>query len=706
MSTSEQSSLHLCDHCGLPIAASGAQGEVAGVWQRFCCYGCYLCQRIIGEKGEAGLTSILLAQLGLSWFFSMDIMMIALARYTGGFKGAEPSTIRFFEWSEFALALPIVAMLGLPYLWRSLNHLARGSVNTDVLIALGAMASFGYSSWQLFTQEQPTLYYDSGTMILVFVITGRLLEAVARRKTSGGIRDLSAAELGRARKVTDGNMQEVSASELRVGDQILLEPGATLPADGVVTRGHSSIPEALITGEGKPVPKSVGDRVLAGTVNGDAEIEVRVSAVGTDTVRARIVQLTKQALLRRTRIETAVDRVSRLFIPLIIALSAGAWAYWHFVGGKPEMAPLIALSVLVVACPCALGLAVPMASAMALGRAAQLGILMRDGSVLENLAHVRVVLFDKTGTLTEGVPSVSEVEALGGFSQAQVLAIACAVESTSEHWLGKAIVRHAPPIGQSPGPVTGFRALPGQGVEGLVGDVLVRVGSPAFCGASDAARKPLDGATEVCVTRAGVLAGRIWLEDALKPGARQAVRALANMGLKVMLVTGDSEAAAQRVARETGIVEVHARQSPQDKLALVRSLGEPQVAMTGDGMNDGPALMTAGVGITFSDATGLAKLASGLTLLGGDLSRIPMATKLARRTLVVMWLNLLWAFGYNAAAVVLALMGLLLPQWAALAMLISSLFVVGNSWRLRDFERNVPANENLNLRSKTSPLAA
>ncbi|MCC6149260.1 MAG: cadmium-translocating P-type ATPase [Planctomycetes bacterium] len=676
-------SIHLCGHCGLPVAASGHQGEVAGVWQRFCCYGCYLCQRIIGERGEAGLTSWLLAQLGLSWFFAMDIMMIAVARYTGGFEGVDPSTVRFFEWTEFGLATPIVFMLGVPYLWRSFKSLSRGSVNADVLIALGAIASYAFSTWQLLTQDNPILYYDSGTMILVFVNFGRYIEAAARRRTASGIRELSAAELGKARRRSAGAITEVAASELAVGDEIVLEPGATLPADGVITRGHSQIPEALITGEERPVPKNVGDSVLAGTVNGDTELEVRVTAVGTDTVRSRIVQLTKQALLHRTAFESAVDRVSRAFVPLVIVLAIASAAWWIWRGDAGQGA-LVALSILVVACPCALGLAVPMASALALGRAAELGILIRDGSVLENLARVRRVLFDKTGTLTQGAPSVTRIDAEAGLDASRVLALAAAVESKSEHWLGKAIVRRAGVAGA----VTDFRAFPGRGVEGRVEGKLVRVGSAEFCAAPPFA-SPLEGATEVCVSEDGALQGRIWLDDALKVGARAAVGELLELGLGVHLVTGDGEQAARRVAREAGIRELQFRQTPQDKLKLVESLGADKVAMTGDGLNDGPALMAAGVGITFAEATGLARIASGLTLIGQDLSRLPLAIRLARRTLIIMWLNLFWAFSYNAIAVALAVAGQLAPWHAALAMLISSLFVIGNSWRLRDFGRNV-----------------
>lgn len=683
--TGDGPAIHLCGHCGLPVAASGHQGEVAGVWQRFCCYGCYLCQRIIGEKGESGLTNWLLAQLGLSWFFAMDIMMIAVARYTGGFEGVEPSTVRFFEWTEFALATPIILMLGVPYLWRSAKSLARGSVNADVLIALGAMASYGFSTWQLFTQEHPTLYYDSGTMILVFVNFGRYIEAAARRRTASGIRELSAAELGTARRKRGGAVEEVAAGELTIGDGIVVGPGATLPADGVITRGHSRIPEALITGEERPVPKNVGDKVLAGTTNGDSEIEVRVTAIGADTVRSRIVQLTRQALLQRTRFESAVDVASRAFVPIVIVLALGAAAYWTWRDDAGHGA-LVALTVLVVACPCALGLAVPMASALALGRAAELGVLIRDGSVLENLARVRTVLFDKTGTLTQGVPSVRSVAPEPELDTSRLLALAAAVEARSEHWLGKAIVRHAgrPPAGAA---VSDFRALPGQGVEALVDGKRVRVGSAAFCGAPEAAAE--DGATEVCVSEEGRLLGRIWLEDALKPNARRAVGELLELGLSVRLVTGDTVGAARRVAREVGIREILARQTPQDKLKLVESLGASSVAMTGDGLNDGPALMAAGVGITFAEATGLARIASGLTLVGQDLLRIPLAVRLARRTIIIMWLNLFWAFSYNAVAVALAVAGMLAPWHAALAMLLSSLFVIGNSWRLRDFGRNV-----------------
>lgn len=686
---SSSSSIHLCGHCGLPVAASGHQGEVAGVWQRFCCYGCYLCQRIIGEKGEAGLTSWLLAQLGLSWFFAMDIMMIAIARYTGGFDGVEPSTVRFFEWTEFALATPIILMLGVPYLWRSLKSLSRGSVNADVLIALGAIASYGFSTWQLFTQDTPILYYDSGTMILVFVNFGRYIEAAARRRTASGIRELSSAELGKARRKVAGGITEVDAAALAVGDEIVLEPGATLPADGVITRGHSQIPEALITGEERPVPKNVGDTVLAGTVNGDAEIEVRVTAVGTDTVRSRIVQLTRQALLKRTRFESAVDMVSRAFVPLIIVLAVGAAAYWAWRGESGKGA-LVALSVLVVACPCALGLAVPMASALALGRAAELGILMRDGTVLENLARVKTVLFDKTGTLTQGMPTVRRIEAEPGVDASMALALAAAVESKSEHWLGKAIVRHAGALPQAQA-VSEFRALPGLGVEGRVDGKWTRVGSAAFCGTEESAAT--DIATEVCISQEGKLLARLWLEDALKSAARTTVDELRDMGLDVRLVTGDGEQAAKRIASQTGIREVHFRQTPQDKLNLVEKLGAPAVAMTGDGLNDGPALMAAGVGITFAEATGLARIASGLTLIGQDLTRLPLAVRLARRTLVIMWLNLFWAFSYNAAAVALAVAGRLEPWHAALAMLVSSLFVIGNSWRLREFGRNVSTRQ-------------
>ncbi|MBP9891472.1 MAG: cadmium-translocating P-type ATPase [Planctomycetes bacterium] len=682
--TDTQTSIHLCGHCGLPVAASGHQGEVAGVWQRFCCYGCYLCQRIIGEKGEAGLTSWLLAQLGLSWFFAMDIMMIAVARYTGGFEGVDPSTVRFFEWTEFGLATPIVFMLGVPYLWRSFKSLSRGSVNADVLIALGAIASYAFSTWQLLTQDNPILYYDSGTMILVFVNFGRYIEAAARRRTASGIRELSAAELGKARRKSAGAITEVAAGELAVGDEIVLEPGATLPADGVITRGHSQIPEALITGEERPVPKNVGDSVLAGTINGDAEIEVRVTAVGTDTVRSRIVQLTKQALLHRTAFESAVDKVSRAFVPLVIALAIGSAAWWTWRGDAGQGA-LVALSILVVACPCALGLAVPMASALALGRASELGILIRDGSVLENLARVRHVLFDKTGTLTQGAPTVSRVDAEPGIDASRVLALAAAVEAQSEHWLGKAIVRKAGGAGAR---AEDFRAMPGQGVEGRVEGKLVRVGNAQFCAAPPSSA-PLEGATEVCVSEDGALLGRLWLDDVLKQGARKAVDELVELGLGVQLVTGDGEQAARRVAREAGIRELQFRQSPQDKLKLVESLGATTVAMTGDGLNDGPALMAAGVGITFAEATGLARIASGLTLIGQDLSRLPLAVRLARRTLVIMWLNLFWAFSYNAVAVALAVAGKLAPWHAALAMLLSSLFVIGNSWRLRDFGRNV-----------------
>jgi heavy metal translocating P-type ATPase len=683
--------ISLCSHCGLPVAGAGLQGEVQGAWQRFCCYGCFLCQKIIGEKGESGLSSWLLAQLGLSWFLAMDIMMISLIRYTGGFEGVDPATIRAFEWIEFFLMIPIVLLLGVPYLYRSLRSLLRGSINADVLIAIGTVFTFGYSTHQLFTRENPHLYFDSGSMILVLVVLGRYLEAAARRKSSEGLRTLSAADLADARRLLpDGSSETVSAEHLRPGDRIRVGPGEGLAADGVVEEGTSSIPEALLTGEERPVPKAAGDRVFAGTVNGDAPLVVRVTEVGEDTLRARICELTREALARRTRFESIVDSISRVFVPVVIALACATWWYWSRTLA-PEEAVIVALSVLVVACPCALGLAVPMASALALARGAELGLLFRDGSVLEKLARVHTVLLDKTGTLTRGRPELADSRPAAGFSPDSLLALAASAESASEHSLGKALVSAALARGLELAPATGFRAFPGEGIEATVQGRLVRVGQAAFCGLAPEPEPETGSRVHVSVD--GTSAGSLDLGDSLKEGAREAVKALHELGLGVWLVTGDAEPPARRVAAETGITKVRSRQTPQDKLAVVREAGGERVAMTGDGFNDGPALMEAGVGISFREATGLARLSAGVTLLGEDLRKLPLSVRLARRTLSVMRLNLFWAFVYNVGALGLAAAGKVGPGTAALAMLVSSLSVVGNSWRLRNFERNVSAPE-------------
>ncbi|MCC6573401.1 MAG: cadmium-translocating P-type ATPase [Planctomycetes bacterium] len=685
----EKTQLSLCSHCGLPVAGSGHQGEVAGAWQRFCCYGCFLCQKIIGEKGVRGLSSWLLAQLGLSWFFAMDIMMLSLMRYFGGFEGIELGTVRILEWIEFALATAIIMLLGFPYLWRSLQSLFRGSVSADALIAIGAFATYGYSTWSLITQDRPDLYFDSGSMILVLVNLGRYVEAAARRRTIAGVKALSALDLSQSRRLKpDGGVEEVAASALVPGDRVLIEPGGALPADGVIERGQSSIPEALLTGEERAVPKRPGDSVLAGTVNGDSELVVRVTAVGEKTLRARIFEMTRDALLRRTRFESVVDKLARVFIPLVILFAVGTWLVWEFALHKPTQGAFAALAVLLVACPCALGLAVPLASALALGRAAQLGILIRDGGTLERLAHARHVLLDKTGTLTFGRPDVKAVQPQAGIDEQHLLRVAAAVESKSEHGLGKAIVRHW--RGGALPAVENFRAVPGCGVEGKVEGKLIRLGTAEFCGVAAGEESQ---ASVAYVVEDGRPLGRILLEDRIKPSARDAIAQLHDLGLDVALVTGDHEAAAQRVARETGIFTVRSRHTPEQKLAAVNALGAPTVIMTGDGFNDGPALMAAGVGVSFAEATGLARLSAGLTLLGEDLTRLPLAVRLARRTLVVMKLNLFWAFIYNLGALGVAAAGFLAPQWAAVAMVISSLCVVGNSWQLREFERKFEHEE-------------
>ncbi len=815
-------SIGLCDHCALPIKTGALRATIHGMAQRFCCYGCMVAQRIMGapEHGVGGgAYNWHMAKMSFGWLLGGPLMGLSFVEYVGGFEGASVAEQSLVVWIVFGLATGIFLILGIPYLLTGLMALLRGRITADVLIALGASAAYGFSTYNLFTADsievaREHLYFDSGSMIIVLVSLGRFIEAAARRMSGQNLRELSAVQMGEAvRILSDGNEERVAASELQPGDTIRLLPGATVPADGEVLSGVSAISEALLTGEDTPVAKQVGSKVLAGTVNGNGAMMVRVSAVGADCVNAQVVKLAKQALARRSATELIVDRVAAVFVPGVMVVAGVAFwlAYREAlggagVGGTDELVPVVegmkrAISVLVVACPCALGLATPVAVAIAIGRATEMGMHFRSGEAVEALGRVKRMYLDKTGTLTTGRFGVTEmvvgeesralrvpdspdepalrsgpssesasgkrnsglqaeeptgvsalresralrvpespdepalrsgpssesasgkrdsgslaeertgVSALGeegtGVSAHQeeerwagtptppVLAAVAGLEQQSEHWLAGAVLEYAKAQGVAPAVASEVVVIPGQGVRGVVGGAGWWVGAPERAGERElapelaealaTAKQRGDAVMLAGTEREGALA-LISCTDTLKPNAARAISGLQTLGIELVLITGDHENRARRTAEQLGIARYHAGVKPEGKLALVEADPRPELAaMTGDGVNDGPALMRAGVGISFTGATGLARIAAGLTLAGEDLRKLPAAVVLARRTRGIIRGNLMWAFGYNLTAVGFAVAGALSPVMAAIAMLGSSAFVVRNSWRLRRF---------------------
>jgi len=691
------------------------RATVAGVVQNFCCYGCMLCQKIMGSPDEGGQYGWTLAKMSLGWLLGGPVMGLSGADYLGAFEGASQSDQWMVAWIVFGLATAIFFLLGLPYLWSGLVSALRGKITADVLIAIGYASAYGFSTYSMLTAEdielaRKQMYFDSGSMIIVLVSLGKFVEAAARRRTSQGLRELSAVHMGEAIRLTANNTEErIPASDLRIGDRIRVMPGATVPADGVVESGESSISEALLTGESTPISKHAGSRVLAGTVNGEGPLVVRVDAVGSECVSARVVTLAREALVRRSPTELAVDRVATFFVPAIF-LTAAIAGWLGYMAATDAIAagtldaatsPIIegiqrALSVLVVSCPCALGLATPLAVAIAISRGAELGLFFRSGDAVEGLATVKRMYLDKTGTLTTGHFEVT------GFTPALTqenpahnpIAIAAALSASSEHWLSAAIAVHTRAQNVTPDMATQAKSRPGLGVEAAIGNTRFWLGSrelaphatvpPEVERAAVLAAERGDAVVYVGTDRQVI--GLFTLSDTLKPDAAKAVTGLKTLEIEPILVTGDNDSRARAAATVLGIATVHSSVRPEGKLAIIESDPNPKHAgMTGDGVNDGPALMRAGVGISFSEATGLARIAAGLTLAGGSLRKLTTAIVLARKTRRIVYGNLAWAFGYNIVAIGFAVTGHLSAVMAAFAMLGSSTFVVRNSWRLYRF---------------------
>ncbi|WP_394779914.1 heavy metal translocating P-type ATPase [Undibacterium sp.] len=609
-------------------------------------------------------------------------------------------------WMQFALATPVQFLLGARFYVAAWKAVRARAGNMDLLVALGTSAAYGLSLYGWATAaagSMPHLYFEASAVVIALVLLGKYLESRAKRQTSSAIRALEALRPERAVQLLDGQERDVAISALRIGDVVVVRPGERFPVDGMVLDGQSHADEALISGESLPVPKQPGDKITGGAINGEGRLLVRTQALGAETVLAHIIRMVEDAQAGKAPIQKLVDKVSQIFVPVVLVLALLTLGGWLLAGAPLESALINAVAVLVIACPCALGLATPTAIMAGTGVAAKFGILIKDAEALERAHEVTSVVFDKTGTLTSGAPRIAHMSAVRG-SEDELLQLAGALQRGSEHPLAKAVLDVCKERSLALPEVQSSRSLAGRGIAGTVlgrdlvlGNrrLLEETGLQAGALAESALAWEAEGRTLSWLIERGdnaAVLGLFAFGDTLKPGAQQAVAQLSARGISSHLLTGDNWGSARAVAQVLGISDVHAEVLPADKAATIVELKKRGVvAMVGDGINDAPALAGADVGIAIGGGTDVAMHAAGITLMRGDPRLIPAALDISRKTYAKIRQNLFWAFVYNLVGIPLAAFGLLNPILAGAAMALSSVSVVSNAlllkaWKPKDFE--------------------
>ncbi len=638
-------------------------------------------EEVFRKERNTAIKRLAIAGLGM-----MQVMMYAIPTYTADPSEMTPDIVALMRWASLILTVPVIFYSAAPFFQGAWRDLRRKTLGMDVPVSLGVGSAFAASVWATVTQ-QGEVYYDSVNMFIFLLLTGRFLELNARRRSAQAAEELVKlipAVATRLPAWPARTAEIVPAAQLAPGDHVLIKPGESIPADGLLVEGDSSVVEAMLTGEPEPRGKHPGDALIGGTLNQHNPLVMRVDRTGEETRLSAIVRLLDRAQSEKPRIGRMADRAASWFVGLLLLLTLIIAAVWYRI--DPDKVLWITVSILVITCPCALGLATPAALTAATGRLTRLGLLTTRGYALETLAQVSDIVFDKTGTLTLGRLSLLAVEPVNGHGKDEILQLAAALEAASEHPIAVAIRQAAG------GPVPSAEAPlnhPGAGVEGSVGGRRYRLGKPAFAGVVAPETSAYPAATRLALAGPDGLVGWLYLGDQLRADADAAIAALKSLGVRVHLLSGDNPSAANAVAGRLGIEQVRAEAMPDDKLAYVKSLQQEGriVAMIGDGINDAPVLAQAQVSIAMGEGTDVAQAAADMVMLGGRVTALADGVGIARKTRAVIHQNLAWALGYNLIAIPLAALGHVTPWIAGIGMSASSLLVVLNALRLADFER-------------------
>lgn len=621
--------------------------------------------------------------------FTLPLAVMMISSHVGRHLMINP-------WVQLALATPVQFFAGWPFYRGAYHSLKTGSANMDVLVALGTSVAYFYSLISLFAGWN-VYYFESAAMLMTIILLGKLLEAVARGKTSEAIEKLMGLQAKTARVLRDGVEMDIPVDEVLVGAFILVRPGERVPVDGVIQEGNTSIDESLLTGESLPVEKKPGDDVVGASINKYGSFTFQATKVGQDTVLAQIIRMVEAAQGSKAPIQRLADRVSNIFVPAIIAIALLTFGGWYISGANFESSLMHMVTVLVVACPCALGLATPTAIMVGTGVGAERGILIKGGEHLEQAGKIDAVVLDKTGTITEGVPAVTDIFALAPLDERKLLGIIASGEKKSEHPLGQAVVKRAEELEIPLEAVDNFEALPGQGIRFNLMNETWLIGNEKLASSLGIDISPLlpqknrweeEGKTVIIAMKGSSLSGLVAIADTVKENASQAISELRQMGLDIYMLTGDQKKTARAIAEQVGINKVIAEVLPQHKAEEVQKLKDSGyiVAMVGDGINDAPALATSDVGMAIGTGTDVAMESASITLMHGDLMKIASAIRLSRRTLRKIRQNLFWAFFYNMITIPLAIFGVFTPVMGGTAMALSSVSVVTNSLLLKRYD--------------------
>ncbi|WP_457643471.1 heavy metal translocating P-type ATPase [Persephonella sp.] len=683
-----------CFQCGIPITGKPLKYKIDGQYQDFCCFGCYLIYKTTGVRGEESTAVAFLGKFGFGYFFAMLVFMLSTYMYGAHLTPDDPEAqafVGFIKYIILILATPVMLLLGVPILRNALSD-GRINLNTDTLIVLGSFSAYFLSVYSVFTGKH-SVYFETATMILVLMTFGRYIETSSRAKASNFMKELLKLSPEKATVIRDGREVEVNRDDIKVGDIVKIVPGEKIPADGIVIEGQGHVDESLLTGETKPVPKKAGDELYTGTTNIDGAFKIKVNKPAEDWTLNRFIQIMKEIRATKAPINRVADTIAYYFLPVIVTIAFSAGIYWYLQEGF-EKALIVFMSVLLISCPCAFSIGAPLALWIGLSEAMREGIIIKGADVLEKLSTVKTVFFDKTGTITDRNMVVSQAV----FENDELLKKACCLENNSEHPLAKSFVSFCVKKEvKSQCDVEDFRVHFGYGIEGVVDGEKILIGSRAFMEKNgikipeqfEKLEKQAEekGEIPVFVGTKGSVKGIIVFTQSIRKEAPKVMEVLKKLKIKVGVLTGDTSYFAKILKEKLGISNVRAELLPHEKLKAIeeeKAKGRT-VAMVGDGINDAPALAQADIGIAMGCGTDLTRESANISLLSDDLRKVPLSILLAKKVKKVIYTNMFWAFIYNVIGIGLAVMGKLTPIFAALAMVLSSAFVIANSVRVKNW---------------------